>query len=337
MDQHADIRRAPAGRHFQTGEHLDHLFFRTHRIHRRHRNYLDRAAGRCRSRAGRDHRGKRLRLVVLDADQNLACTGGMCDQADAFDDLRRALLHQTVVAGQIGLAFTAVHDQRMHFAVARKVQLYRRRKCRAAESDDAGGGDARGDLGRCQRKRIGGRLQVIPGIFAIGFDSQGRHRQAGRMRSGKVADRHHAAGSGRMHRRRYRALAGSKQLPLFHLFADCDQMPGRRADMLLQRYIQPLRQRQDTNRRLRRQVLAAFRMHAAAQLEQFHADLPPGRPKGVGSPLGGQRTNVSWGLFIWPPPAAPSTRFATSPAAQPCVWPRWDTRQRTCRRRYRPP
>ena len=140
-----------------------------------------------------------------------------------------------------------------------------------------------------------------------------------------------------MYRGRYQPHAGGEQLALLDAVADTDQMPSRCAYVLLQRYEQKLRHRQNADWRIGGKILATFRMYAATEFEQFHTDLPPGRPKGGGSPLGEERKKVSWGLFIWPPPVAPSTTSAMSPAAQPCVWPRWDTRQRTCRRRYRPP
>ena len=60
----------------------------------------------------------------------------MRQDADTLDNLRRTVLHQTIVGGDIGFTFRRVDDQRFNF-VAAALQLIAGRKACAAQSSDA--------------------------------------------------------------------------------------------------------------------------------------------------------------------------------------------------------
>jgi hypothetical protein len=60
----------------------------------------------------------------------------MGEDADAFDNLRRAILHQAVVGGDIGFAFGGVNNQRFNF-IAAAAQFAAGRESRAAQPGHA--------------------------------------------------------------------------------------------------------------------------------------------------------------------------------------------------------
>ena len=75
--------------------------------------------------AARQHcpqHGDGLRFVVFNADQRLARLQNVHQDAHAFNNLRRALLHQTVVGSDIRLAFSRVDDECFN-AIAAAFQL----------------------------------------------------------------------------------------------------------------------------------------------------------------------------------------------------------------------
>jgi hypothetical protein len=78
-----------------------------------------------------------VHLVVLDTDHSTLYTQGPHEQANTLDQPVRMFQHDAVIAGQVGLAFTAIGDQgvdpvfgwRFHFNVGRE--------CGAAQADHA--------------------------------------------------------------------------------------------------------------------------------------------------------------------------------------------------------
>jgi hypothetical protein len=58
------------------------------------------------------------------------------EDADAFHHLRGAILHQTVVGGDIGFAFGGVDNQRLNF-IAAAAQFDAGREARAAQTGNA--------------------------------------------------------------------------------------------------------------------------------------------------------------------------------------------------------
>ena len=84
------------------------------------------------------HRGNGFGFVVLDADQGFFGGEHFAHDRRAFDDIVGAFAHQYVVAGDEGLAFRTVDDQRIQLARFSRIQFEMGRKHRTTESDHAG-------------------------------------------------------------------------------------------------------------------------------------------------------------------------------------------------------
>ncbi len=104
----------------------------------------------------------------------------MGKDANTLDDLRRAILHQTVVGGNIGFALGGVDNECVDF-VAAAAQLGAGRETRAAQSDHA-------KLVNTLNQRFAGFILVIvpaiafnPAVFAIGINNHAHFRQRGRV------------------------------------------------------------------------------------------------------------------------------------------------------------
>ena len=258
MHQYADVGSASVGRHFASGQRTDHLFVPAHRVHCRNGDHID-----FRADCGSLHGGECRRFVLFDADHDFDRAHCVPDEADALDDFGRAFAHEPVVASDIGLALAAVDDERAHLVLAREIQFHCRGKSRSAHADDARSGHARSDLVRCQCKRIGYDLCLQPAVFAVRFYCYRRRGQPGWMCRRKITDGEDAPGSRRMHGSRNDALSGADELPLQHLVVHIDQGLSGCTHVLQQGHVQALRHRQNADRAIRRQFLAAFRMYPA--------------------------------------------------------------------------
>jgi precorrin isomerase len=77
-----------------------------------------------------------LRFVIFYAQQDLAWLKNVRQDADTFDDLRRAVLHQAVICCNVRLAFSGVNDQRFNF-ISAALQFNAGGKTCATQSGDA--------------------------------------------------------------------------------------------------------------------------------------------------------------------------------------------------------
>jgi hypothetical protein len=77
-----------------------------------------------------------LRFIVFNADQHFVRLQNMGEDADPFDNLRRAVLHQAVVRRDIGFALGGVNNQRFNF-IAAAAQFAAGGEAGAAEAGNA--------------------------------------------------------------------------------------------------------------------------------------------------------------------------------------------------------
>ncbi len=226
LHQHADIGRAAAVRHFPPGQNFGQLL---------------RTAGRV---FGRDHaqlqillaaqrffqRGDSLRLVIFNADQHALRLQHPGEDTAAFQHLGGAILHQTIVGGDIRLALGGIDDQGID-AVKTAFQLAGGRKAGAAQAGDAGIVNALHDCGAILFAIVGQRFTRDPAIFAVRRNENADFRQARRVRRHVRPDRLHHAGSRRMHRQ-HTAAAEGQRLAAQHPIARHDADFAFMADML---------------------------------------------------------------------------------------------------------
>jgi hypothetical protein len=221
----------------------------------------------CRVGDGLAQHQHRIRLVVFDADDAAHRAGGAHRIANAGDQVGRMFDHDAVVAGEVGLAFAAVHHQGMHLGLLGHRELGVGRKRRPAQADHAGVPD------RLQDVLAGGLRQVArpaPEVFLgrAGVCANDNRLDPGAAHAGTQADELDNARQRRVVRHREPLVAARDGLAAHHLLADADDGARRLADVLRQRHRHPVGEGQAPYPALRRQ-LAAWRMHAA--LEGFAA------------------------------------------------------------------
>ena len=105
----------------------------------------------------------------------------MGEDADAGDNLRGAILHQAIVGGNIGFAFSGVNNQGFNF-VAAAAQFAAGRESRAAQSGHA-------ELMNTLDERFAGLVCIItpavalnPPVFAVGIDNDAHLGEGGGVR-----------------------------------------------------------------------------------------------------------------------------------------------------------
>ncbi|MNZ89430.1 hypothetical protein D3C78_1083550 [compost metagenome] len=106
LHQHANIGGASAMRNLFSGQDLRELF----RTARRVFGWNDAQANIVTACQHRTEHGNGLRFIIFNTDQHFAGLQNMRKNADAFYDLCRAILHQTVVGGNIRLTFCGIDD-----------------------------------------------------------------------------------------------------------------------------------------------------------------------------------------------------------------------------------
>ena len=181
-----------------------------------------------------------LRLIVFNADQHLVRLQNMGKDADPFDNLRRAVLHQTVVRRDIGFALGGVNDQRFNF-IAAAAQFTAGGEARAAEAGNAKLVDALNQRFTGAGLIVAPAVAFDPAVFAVGVNDHAHLRQRGRMGSGVRGDSGNGAGGGSVNRQHSSPTAGQR-LAAQHPVADLDAQFAFGADMLLQRDHKALRQ-----------------------------------------------------------------------------------------------
>ena len=171
LHQHADIRRASAVRNLLAGQNLRQLFCAARRVLGRDNAQANIVTAR---QHGAQHRNG-LRFIVFDTNQHFPRLKNVRQDADAFHHLSGAILHQTIVGGDIGLALGGVDNQRLD-VIATAAQLNAGREARAAQPGDA-------ELMNTLDKRFAALAAVIapavtfnPAVFAVGFNDHAQLR-----------------------------------------------------------------------------------------------------------------------------------------------------------------
>ncbi len=113
--------------------------------------------------------GDSLRFIVFDTNQHFSRLQNMREDTDAFHYLSGAILHQTIVGGDIRLALCGIDNQRLDF-IATAAQLDAGREAGAAQPGNA-------ELVNALDKRFAALAAVVapavtfdPAIFAVGFN-----------------------------------------------------------------------------------------------------------------------------------------------------------------------
>ena len=155
----------------------------------------------------------------------------MGKDTNTLNDLRRAILHQTVIGGDVGLALGGVDNECVDF-VAAAAQLGAGRETRAAQSGHA-------KLVNTLNQRFAGFILIIvppialnPAVFAIGINNDAHFRQRGRVGGRVGGDGRHDPGCWGMHRQ-HSAPAARQRLAAQDAIARLHAQLTFRADMLL--------------------------------------------------------------------------------------------------------
>ena len=223
----ADVHGEAAGGDGASGEGVDELFFAALRI-----ADVERHDGHAVLARLLVERGDGVRLVLLDAEEDAVDAEYLRGDGGAFEDRFGAFEHETVVGGEVGLAFRAVQDERVDDLFGRGRELYVGRERRAAHADDAGVGDALFEDLAVGVLPVRDRVEAgAPFVLAVGNDLDGRDRAAvGAGNFDDVADR---AAGGRVDRGGDESAGLGDELPLLHRVALLDDGLRRRADVLL--------------------------------------------------------------------------------------------------------
>ena len=256
LHQHAHIGGELAAGHLQAGHRLDELLFGSHRIEGGQRDHIH---GRF-VMAEEIHAGQCLRLVGLDPDEATAGTGDLQQVADAAEDLHPLLLHQAIVAGQIGFTLAAVDDQGVDGVSQRQTQLVGGGEHGAAHADDTGIGDQGDQLLALQLTQVA-MQRWRDALEGLGGDPQ---------RDGPPFTGFDGGDGGRqwrVDRHREAAIGLGQQLVGRHLVSDSHHRDGGGAGVLAQCQDQPPGGQQGADLLLVGQLFMAVRVNAAMGLD----------------------------------------------------------------------
>ncbi|MND67679.1 hypothetical protein D3C80_591020 [compost metagenome] len=149
-------------RHFLANQDLGELFGAARRVFGR-----DHPQGNTWLTAQRQfQRGDRFGLIVLDANQRDFGLQQVAQDLRAFDHLVGMLLHQTVIGGDIRLAFRGIEDQGF-YPVHATLQLAGGRETCATQPGDAGLMNPLDQFAGRQLTVIRHRCAFAPTVFAI--------------------------------------------------------------------------------------------------------------------------------------------------------------------------
>ena len=151
--------------------------------------------------------GDGLRLIVFNADQHLVRLQNVGEDADPFDNLRRAVLHQAVVRRDIGFALGGVNDQRFNF-IAAAAQFTAGGEAGAAEAGNAKLVYALNQRFTCAGLVVAPAVAFDPAVFAVGVNDHAHLRQRGWMGGGVRGDSGNGAGGGGVNRQHSSPTAG---------------------------------------------------------------------------------------------------------------------------------
>ena len=161
------------------------------------------------ARQYRTQHGDGLRFVIFNADQHLLRLQNVRENTNALDDLRGAVLHQTIVRGDVRLALGGVDNQGFDL-VAAALQFVAGREARAAQTGDARLMNAFNQRLAAVAAVVAPAVALNPAIFAIGVDDDAQLREGGRVGNGMRRNRHHGAGGRGMHRQHTSASKGQR-------------------------------------------------------------------------------------------------------------------------------
>ncbi len=165
----------------------------------------------------------------------------MAQHGSAGQDLVGAGAQQGIVAGDIGFAFGAIDDQDIDRIAGRR-QLQIGGKDTAAEADDAGVAQARGQGRRLTLPPVRPGLQKMPVLVPIRCQLDAGQGTTGRMADVAITDRNHLARGRRMDMGRKQSDRLADALSLVHLVAGSYARACRLAQMLQQRHVKLRRQ-----------------------------------------------------------------------------------------------
>ncbi len=188
----------------------------------------------------------------------------MREDADAFHHLGGAVLHQTIVGGDVWLALGGVDNQRLNL-IATAAQLDAGREARAAKPRDAELMNTLDERFAALAAVVAPAVTINPAIFAVGFNNHAQFRQRGRMRHRMRGNRHHFPGSRGVYRQHTSASEGQR-LTAQHRIAFFHAQLALSANMLLERHDVTRRQRNLTQRRAAGLGFHLWRMDTAVKV-----------------------------------------------------------------------
>src|SRR5690554_6209329 len=162
----ADIRRNMSAGYFQPGEQLNQLALTARGVFGGHDADVDIQL------AALEYPFQRvdsLRLVVLDADHDMARAQQVADNTNAAQNIGGTLTHQHIVSRDVKLALGGVDDQCVDDMVITQMQLRIGREARAAHAGYAALADMLDQGGRLQPSVIFQALMLDPLILTIGL------------------------------------------------------------------------------------------------------------------------------------------------------------------------
>ncbi|MNV40021.1 hypothetical protein D3C71_1316210 [compost metagenome] len=165
LHQYANVRRAAAVRNLFPGQNLRQLFCTAGRVFSGNNAQANVVA----ARQHRTQHGDRLRLVIFNADQHFARLQNMGKDANPFDDLRGAVLHQAIISGDVRLALCGVDNQGLNF-IATTAQFGAGREACAAKTGHAELVDALDQGFAALGAVIAPAVTVDPAVFTVRLD-----------------------------------------------------------------------------------------------------------------------------------------------------------------------
>ena len=158
------------------------------------------------------HASDRLWFIVFNADQNSAGAENVGQDCGAFNELIGETLHQGIVGSDVRLAFSAIDQEQLNWALGPGCKFYGGRKARAAHAGNASVTHPFSQRGgftflplRCTR-------ECDPLIQTVGFDLNADILEARGVRDGSRLDRAHGTRGRRMHWNAHYAVGLGQQL-----------------------------------------------------------------------------------------------------------------------------
>ena len=188
----------------------------------------------------------------------------MREDADPLYHLRGAVLHQTIVGGDVRLAFGGVNNQRLDL-VATAAQLRARREARAAEPGNAELVNAFDKLFTAVGAVIAPAVAIDPAVFAVGINHDAQFREGRRVCDGVRGNGRDRTGGWRVNRQHPPATKSqglAAQDIITHFYAQLAFC----ANVLFERHNVARRQRNLTQRRAVRLGFHLRRVNAAVKV-----------------------------------------------------------------------